>query len=98
MKKLDEGLKHFSEIINTVFNVDAQSVKGAGAAGGMGIASKVFLNGDLQPGIQLIKHLAQFDTKLENVDWIITGEGKLDAQTMSGKTIQGVIDLSLIHI
>lgn len=92
MKMLDEGLKHFSEIINTVFNVDAQSVKGAGAGGGMGIASKVFLNGDLQPGIQLIKHLAQFDTKLENVDWIITGEGKLDAQTMSGKTIQGVID------
>lgn len=92
MKMLDEGLKHFSEIINTVFNVDAQSVKGAGAAGGMGIASKVFLNGDLQPGIQLIKHLAQFDTRLEDVDWIITGEGKLDVQTMSGKTIQGVID------
>ena len=92
MKMLDEGLKHFSEIINKVFNVDAQSVKDAGAAGGMGIASKVFLNGDLQPGIQLIKHLAQFDTKLENVDWIITGEGKLDVQTMSGKTIQGVID------
>jgi len=57
----------------------------------MGIASKVFLNGKLEPGIQLIKKLAQFDVKLENTDWIITGEGKLDRQTMSGKTIQGVL-------
>lgn len=88
---LDNGLKDFSKIINSVFNIDAQSLMGAGAAGGMGIASKVFLKGSLEPGIQLIKNLAQFDDKLENTDWIITGEGKLDTQTMSGKTIQGVL-------
>ncbi|GAA3592950.1 glycerate kinase [Flavivirga amylovorans] len=91
IEMLDKGLSHFSKILNAVFNIDSQSVKGAGAAGGMGIASKVFLNGNLEPGIQLIKNLAQFDTKLENTDWIITGEGKLDTQTMSGKTIQGVL-------
>lgn len=88
---LDEGLKSLSKIINTVFNVDAQSIKGAGAAGGMGIASKVFLNGTLEPGIELIKNLADFDNQIEAADWIITGEGKLDSQTFSGKTIQGVI-------
>ena len=41
--------------------------------------------------IQLIKEIANFDTQIEGADWIITGEGKLDTQTMSGKTIQGVL-------
>ena len=44
---LDKGLQSISKIINATFSIDAQSVKGAGAAGGMGIASKVFLNGVL---------------------------------------------------
>ncbi|PQB03169.1 glycerate kinase [Polaribacter filamentus] len=88
---LDKGLQDFSAILNDVFTIEVQSVKGAGAAGGMGIASKLFLNGTLEPGIQLIKNLAQFDDKIKNADWIITGEGKLDIQTMSGKTIQGVL-------
>lgn len=91
IKNLDLGLRDFSKIIDSVFDIDSQAIKGAGAAGGMGIASKVFLNGTLEPGIQLIKNLAQFDDKIKNADWIITGEGKLDIQTMSGKTIQGVL-------
>jgi glycerate kinase len=57
----------------------------------LGIASKLFLNGKLVPGIQLIKNLAHFDAQIEGCDWIITGEGKLDSQTFSGKTIQGVM-------
>ncbi|TYA70065.1 glycerate kinase [Seonamhaeicola marinus] len=91
IRMLDKGLTDFSKILDDVFQVNSQSVKGAGAAGGMGIASKVFLNGHLKPGIELIKSLAQFDEKIEGADWIITGEGKLDSQTMSGKTIQGVL-------
>ena len=88
---LNKGLEDFSKILDAVFNVDVESIKGGGAAGGMGVASKVFLNGTLEPGIQLIKNLAQFDSKIKNAHWIITGEGKLDTQTMSGKTIQGVL-------
>lgn len=90
--KLDKGLKDFSEILNDVFSINVQSVKGGGAAGGMGIAAKLFLNGSLEPGIQLIKNLANFDENIKNSDWIITGEGKLDHQTLSGKTIKGVLD------
>ena len=91
IEMLDKGLKDFSKVIDKTFQIDSQLVKGAGAAGGMGIASKVFLNGDLKPGIQLIKELANFDEQILGVDWIITGEGKLDNQTLLGKTIQGVI-------
>jgi glycerate kinase len=88
---LDKGLEDFSKVLNTTYNIDAQSIKGAGAAGGMGIASKVFLNGTLKPGIELIKSLANFDQQIDGASWIISGEGKLDDQTLSGKTIQGVI-------
>lgn len=95
IKLLDKGLKDFSKILSDVFSIDVQSVKGAGAAGGMGIASKLFLNGSIEPGIQLIKNLANFDHKIKAADWIITGEGKLDDQTLSGKTIQGVLESSI---
>ncbi|MEL0454974.1 glycerate kinase [Flavobacteriaceae bacterium SZ-1-7] len=88
---LDSGLRHLSKIIEEIFNVNPQNVKGAGAAGGMGIASKVFLNGELQPGIQLIRRVVKFDEKIKNADWIITGEGTLDKQTLSGKTVHGVV-------
>jgi glycerate kinase len=44
------------------------------------------------PGIELIKELANFNMQIQDSDWIITGEGKLDEQTKSGKTIQGILN------
>ncbi len=87
---LDKGLQEFSDVLKTRFKVNPNA-KGAGAAGGMGLAAKLFLNGTLHSGIDLIKDLAKFDEKIKNTDWVITGEGKLDTQTLSGKTIKGVI-------
>jgi glycerate kinase len=89
---LNKGLEDFSKVLDAKFKISSQEVSGGGAAGGMGIASKVFLNGKLISGITLMKDLAQFDKKIKNADWIITGEGKLDDQTLSGKTIHGVMD------
>ncbi|WP_194766662.1 glycerate kinase [Tamlana sp. I1] len=89
---LEQGLQDFSKVLENHFNVDVQSVKGGGAAGGMGIASKVFFNGILEPGITLVKDLADFNNQIQGADWLITGEGKLDVQTLSGKTIRGVLD------
>jgi glycerate kinase len=94
---LDKGLEDFSKVLDTKFNIKSQDVKGGGAAGGMGIATKVFLKGDLISGITLMKALAQFEKHIENTDWIITGEGKLDEQTLSGKTIHGIIDEAKQH-
>ena len=66
---------------------------GAGGlgAGGMGAGALVFLNAKLQSGINLVKEMVGFEEKIKNANWIITGEGKLDSQTLSGKTIDGVI-------
>ncbi|TYP99089.1 glycerate kinase [Tenacibaculum adriaticum] len=88
---LDKGLRSFSKIIDNHFNIESQSIKGGGAAGGLGIGSLIFFNGQLTSGIELIKEIANFDQNIKNTDWIITGEGQIDAQTLSGKTIQGVI-------
>jgi len=91
IEALDKGLRNYSKIVQRQFEIDAQHIEGAGAAGGMGAGSVVFLNAQLTSGIDLIKELADFDTNIKGADWVITGEGKLDDQTLSGKTISGVI-------
>jgi len=97
IEMLDYGLTSFSEVLTTQFKVHPQTIKGAGAAGGMGIASIVFLKGNLESGIQVMKELANFDDQIADADWIITGEGKLDVQTLSGKTIDGVLKSAKIY-
>ncbi|MFT4848967.1 MAG: glycerate kinase [Sediminicola sp.] len=91
IEMLDLGLKCFSEVLTTKYNIHPQTIKGAGAAGGMGIAAIVFLKANLESGIQVMKELANFDHQIADADWIISGEGKLDVQTLSGKTIDGVL-------
>ena len=89
---LDDGLRSFSKVLAAEFFIDVQDISGAGAAGGLGAASITFLNGQLNKGIEIIKQLAHFDQYISDADWIITGEGKLDQQTFSGKTIKGVLN------
>lgn len=91
IEHLDFGLQKFSKVLDVHFNIKTQNIEGAGAAGGMGAGAVAFLNGELLPGIDLVKQIADFDAKLNHADWIITGEGKLDDQTLSGKTISGVL-------
>ena len=88
---LDQGLRHFSKIIVNDYQLNVQNLEGAGAAGGMGAGAKVFLNAQLNSGINLVKEMINFESHVHDADWIITGEGKLDEQTLSGKTIHGVL-------
>jgi len=92
VEDLDFGLFTFYEVVNLEFGIDLKNVKGAGAAGGLGAGCMVFLNAKLNSGIELIKQEAQFNDKIKDADWIITGEGKLDSQTFSGKVIRGIMD------
>ncbi|PKB00414.1 glycerate kinase [Flavobacteriaceae bacterium MAR_2009_75] len=94
---LDKGLQNFSKLIKEIYKTDLQTIKGAGAAGGIGGGAMVFLNAELESGIELVKKLANFDQVIEGADWIITGEGQLDGQTLSGKTIDGVVSSAAKH-
>ncbi|WP_350290547.1 glycerate kinase [uncultured Croceitalea sp.] len=88
---LDIGLKNFANIIKSDLGFDVQNLNGSGAAGGLGGGAAAFLNATLKSGIDLIKEISNFDNTITNADWIITGEGRLDTQTLSGKTIAGVL-------
>ncbi len=90
--ELDAGLFHFHNLVKKWRHVDLQNIPGSGAAGGLGAGCVLFLNAELKSGISLIKQLANFNKLALGADWIITGEGKLDEQTFSGKVIKGLID------
>lgn len=90
VEQLDKGLQNFNRIFKE--KVDLQRIPGAGAAGGMGAGAIVFLDAKLKSGIQLMKETADFDNQIKGFDWIITGEGKIDKQTFSGKVIKGIMD------
>lgn len=94
---LDKGLVNISKLFLKTFGKDVQNIKGAGAAGGMGAGAIVFLSAKLKSGIDLVKDLVDFNIKIKDADWIVTGEGKLDSQTFSGKTILGVLESAKNH-
>ncbi|MBQ9940762.1 MAG: glycerate kinase [Clostridia bacterium] len=87
---LDRGLRHLSELFTKVTGRDISSVAGAGAAGGMGAGLFGFLNATLRSGIEVVLDAVDFDNLLKDCDMVITGEGKLDSQTMGGKVIYGI--------
>ncbi len=91
VKQLDEGLKNFNRLSKRYFSIDFQELKGSGAAGGLGAGAVLFLNAELKSGIDLIMSISDFKKHILGADWIITGEGKMDLQTLSGKVISGIL-------
>ncbi len=88
---LDEGMYSFAKVIEEVYATDIIPVQGAGAAGGLGGAFKVFLNAKLTKGIDMVLDVIGFDKIITDSDLIITGEGCIDHQTVKGKTAAGVL-------
>ncbi len=97
IEHLDKGLRHLDEIVKRDFNMDLSVVPGAGAAGGIGYGLMVFLNGKLTSGIETILNLYNFDEMLKETELVITGEGKLDRQSIDGKAISGILQFTNRH-
>ncbi|WP_404343497.1 glycerate kinase [Vreelandella venusta] len=87
---LDRALSHFADLTAKALGKDDRALPGAGAAGGMGFAAHCFLNAALTPGIEMIMQQANFAQLLNDADLVITGEGRLDGQSLAGKTPIGV--------
>lgn len=87
---LDNQLRLLSETISLSLGIDVSDLKGAGAAGGMGAGVYAFLGGELKKGIDTVLDLVNFESLLDECDYIFTGEGKLDYQSLSGKVVVGV--------
>ena len=87
---LDRALGHFADLTAKALGRDERELPGAGAAGGMGFAAHCFLNATLTPGIEMIMQQANVALLLNEADVVITGEGRLDGQSLAGKTPIGV--------
>lgn len=93
---LDLGLRHFAKIAESTFNMSV-NFPGAGAGGGLGAGAKVFLNATVSKGFDFISRATDLENKISKADLVITGEGRIDEQTLSGKVVYGVAKLAYIH-
>jgi len=91
---LDRNLAHLAQLIKLELKTDIAYMPGAGAAGGLGGALHAFLNGRLKKGIELILESNGIEEKIKQVDFVFTGEGSIDRQTMFGKTPYGVASIA----
>ena len=97
IRNMDRWLARYAEI-SKVLHPDADpDFPGTGAAGGMGFAFRTFLHAELQSGIRIVLEETRLESYLADADLIITGEGRLDAQTAMGKVPVGVANLAKAH-
>lgn len=90
VKVLDDNLNHFACKIKEYLNIDIAKVPGSGAAGGLGGALLAFCNAELKSGIDIVIKYTNLEEKIKMSDYVLTGEGSIDGQTIFGKTPAGV--------
>lgn len=87
---LDANVKHFANIIEQQLGKNVALIAGSGAAGALGGGFLAFLNASLQSGIDIVLDTIHFEERIKDADFVITGEGKIDAQSAMGKVISGI--------
>lgn len=94
LNELETGVIHFSKILDNHFNTNSNQIVGGGAAGGLGTALKLFLNANLKPGFEIVENLLNLEQEIATSDLVITGEGRMDSQSINGKGPIGVAKLA----
>ncbi|WP_407247015.1 glycerate kinase [Klebsiella aerogenes] len=90
IERLDRGLQHFAQIIDRDLDIDVLNPGRGGAAGGMGAALYAFCGANLRPGIEIVTDALGLAELVADADLVITGEGRIDSQTIHGKVPVGV--------
>jgi len=94
IENMDRWLLNYANLAGTVSERADKDASGAGAAGGIGFAFMTFLNGSLKNGIELVLKETGLENYIKDADIVVTGEGKLDSQTIMGKVPMGVSALA----
>jgi glycerate kinase len=92
--ELEQALKRLANVVTEEFGFDYRNTAGAGAAGGLGFGLMSFCGAKVQPGLDVVAKSVGLETKMKDVDVVITGEGSLDRQTLEGKTPAGVAQIA----
>ncbi|SDD16405.1 glycerate kinase [Massilia sp. PDC64] len=95
--QLDAALAHYADVIRRDLDQDVAQLPGAGAGGGIAAAMVVFLKGQLRPGVEIVMEAVGLDAALCDADLVVTGEGRIDGQTVHGKTPMGVANVARRH-
>lgn len=90
VKELDDGLRHLDQVLQKDLKLFLADMKGAGAAGGMGWGMATFFGSSLQMGIETVLNTVGFDELLKGADYVFSGEGRIDTQSIRGKVVIGV--------
>jgi glycerate kinase len=93
VKLLDQWLSHYAEVSSACVKDADPDYPGSGAAGGLGFALRTFLNAELVPGVDLVLDFTGMEEVVKDADYLITGEGQLDRQTVMGKAPSGIAGL-----
>lgn len=91
VERLDKGLEHFAKVVEQYNHVNIKTMPGAGAAGGLGGGLVALLGAKLCKGIDAVLDTVHFDKLLKGCDLVVTGEGRIDRQTVMGKAPSGVL-------
>lgn len=90
--ELDLGMAHYATILSSLIHRDDSAIPGAGAAGGLGYGCLSFLNADIASGCEKIMALSGFDEAMKNCELILFAEGKLDQQSLMGKSLSHLLE------
>lgn len=91
VEQLEEGLSRLAEVVKRDLGVDIGSLPGGGAAGGLAAGATVWFGARMVPGIERVLDVTGFDEAARVADWVITGEGSFDHQSLHGKVVSGVL-------
>lgn len=90
VEQLEKGLVNLARLVKKQFNRDIANVHGTGAAGGLSAGAMVFMNAELVSGIEMIIERSNLAAELPSADWVVTGEGSFDSQSLYGKVVSGI--------
>lgn len=94
VQTLDAALNHFADVCAQTLGRDMRDAPGSGAAGGLGFAAHTWLRTTFKPGAEVVAHIGGLACAVQDADLVITGEGRMDAQTLLGKTPMGVAQIA----
>jgi glycerate kinase len=94
VKQLENGLSHLAHLVREQLGRDIEHISGAGAAGGLAAGAVAFMNATIVSGIETVMDRSNLRAELESADWVITGEGSFDRQSLSGKVVSGILKMA----
>lgn len=92
VERLERGMLNFAAVVRRDFGLDLLTMPGGGAAGGLPAGARLFFNATSRPGIAAIMEATGLPEAIRDADWVLTGEGSFDAQSLSGKVVSGLLE------